>query len=692
MKILWRGVPLALCCALVTAYAQQAEIAAIPNRAPLKKNAFNPLPLGTVEPQGWLRQQLQLQAEGLTGHLDEFWKDVGNNSGWLGGSGESWERGPYYLDGLLPLAYQLNDSRLKAKAKQWADWTLDHQQSNGQIGPPSNDDWWPRMVMLKVLTQYEEATGDKRVIPLMTKYFRYEAANLPKRPLRDWGRYRWHDNVYTVLWLYNRTGDRSLLDLARLLHEQGYDWQAQFADFKYTGKTDKAVLKDNPGGKPSDHAMQTHGVNNAMALKASPISYLLTGNASDRTGLDKMLEQLDKYHGLPNGMFSGDEHLAGLDPSQGIELCAVVEEMFSLEQAYSILGDALLADRLERVTYNALPATLSDDMWSHQYDQQPNQIACTRARRQWSTNGDDSNMFGLQPNFGCCTANLHQGWPKFVSSLWMATGDGGLAIAAYAPNILKTTVDGNRKVEIEEATEYPFREDVTLTVHTKQATKFPLTLRVPSWAGAATVSVNGGQTRLPAPGCSLPDGETEARNCSPGRAFHRIDRAWKDGDKVQIHFAAAPRVTHWFHKAATFERGPLVFALPLRADWKEVKHYSQKSSDWQLTTPDKWNYAVALPPKSDANCGASYANAPGGPIAFNVENPRAMLTVTGRQLDSWNVGANSAGAIPVSPVKSNEPNMPLKLIPYGAAKLRVSSFPYLAEPATCASDTLRSGR
>lgn len=217
------------------------------NRAPLQPNTFNPLPLGAIEPKGWLRRQLEIQAAGLTGHLDEFWSDVGPNSGWLGGTGESWERGPYYLDGLLPLAYELNDPTLLKKAQKWVDWTLTHQRSEGQIGPLSNDDWWPRMVMLKVLTQYEEVSGDTRVIPVLQKYFSYELRELPKRPLREWGKYRWQDNVYSVLWLYNRVGDKSLLDLARLLHDQGYDWEAEFADFQYLSKENRDKLGLRPG-------------------------------------------------------------------------------------------------------------------------------------------------------------------------------------------------------------------------------------------------------------------------------------------------------------------------------------------------------------------------------------------------------------------------------------------------------------
>ena len=660
------------------------ERTAIPNRAPLQMNAFNPLPLGAVKPEGWLRDQLRIQASGLTGHLDEFWKDVGSNSAWLGGTGEAWERGPYYLDGLLPLAYQLDDPQLKAKADKWVEWTLTHQQPNGQFGPQQNDDWWPRMVMLKVLTQYEEVSGDKRVIPLMTRYFHYELQNLPHRPLRDWGRYRWQDNVLTVLWLYNRTGDRSLLQLAHLLHDQGYDWKAQFSNFQYTSKVDKSILGGpHREGPPPDAAMQTHGVNNAMALKTSPLWWLITGEASDRAGTERQIALLDKYHGLPNGMFSGDEHLAGMDPSQGIELCAVVETMFSFEDALAVLGDARLADRLERVSYNALPGTLSNDMWSHQYDQQPNQIACDRAHRQWSTNGDDSNLFGLEPNFGCCTANLHQGWPKLVSSLWMTTPDGGLFTAAYAPSRVETAVHGT-PVSVDEQTAYPFSGKLQFTVHLKKTQQFAMTFRLPVWAQSVAVHLNGKQFQTWTTRCTSAEAErfTEgAESCDPQSLLMRIDRTWKEGDQVSFTLPLQPRVSHWFNNAAVFQRGPLVFSLPLDAQWSEVKKYAQKSADWQLLASGKWNYAVEL-----GNCDAKASEQAVSATPFDVKSPAVTMQIRGRNLPEWTVNENSAGAVPLSPVKGSGPLQSLTLVPYGAAKLRITAFPFLQEQAQCGAE------
>ena len=375
--------------------AASSPVRPVGNRSPLAQNAFSLLPLGSVRPAGWLRRQLQIQANGLGGHLDETWADVGSNSGWLGGTGESWERGPYFLDGLLPLAYLLDDSRLKGKAQKYIDWTLNHQAANGMIGPASNDDWWPRMVMLKVLTQYQEVTGDPRVIPVLSRYLAYQLAALPARPLRDWGKFRWQDNALSAIWLYNRTGDPGLLELVRLLHQQGHDWQAEFANFQYTQPVTVAMIKLDQGQGLADLALSTHGVNNGQALKAAPVWSLISNSDTDRRGFLQMLDALDKYHGLPNGMFSCDEHFAGRNPSQGSELCTVVETMFSLEQSLAILGDAAIGDRLEMLAFNALPGAFTDDMWAHQYNQEPNQVEVSAHRQPWTTDGPDSNLFGL---------------------------------------------------------------------------------------------------------------------------------------------------------------------------------------------------------------------------------------------------------------------------------------------------------
>src|SRR5579859_2873196 len=214
------------------------------SRAPLRQDPFIGLPLGAIQPEGWLREMLIRQKNGATGNLDVLYPQVmGKRNGWRGGDGDQWERGPYWLDGLLPLAYLLHDKALIAKTTPFIEWTLKSQGADGFFGPSkdyppepgiqrdNSRDWWPKMVMLKVLQQYYTATGDERVIRLMTNYFRYELADLPKEPLdhfTGWAQARGGDNLLIVYWLYNITGDKFLLDLADLLHRQTFDYTNTF--------------------------------------------------------------------------------------------------------------------------------------------------------------------------------------------------------------------------------------------------------------------------------------------------------------------------------------------------------------------------------------------------------------------------------------------------------------------------------
>jgi uncharacterized protein len=630
------------------------------NRAPLQPGAFYPLTLGTVRPTGWLRDQLHIQANGLSGHLDETWPDVGPNSGWLGGTGEAWERGPYFLDGLVPLAYLLDDARLKAKAQKYIDWTLTHQSADGMIGPPGNNDWWPRMVMLKVLEQYQEATGDPRVIPVLSRYFAHQLETLPARPLRDWGKFRWQDNALAAIWLYNRTGDPKLLDLVRLLHQQGHDWQAQFADFKYTQPITPELIKLNEHQGLGDVALSTHGVNNGQAIKSSAIWWLISGQRADRAGVQTMLAALDKYHGLPNGMFSCDEHFAGRNPSQGSELCTVVETMYSLEQSLAILGDASLGDRLEKLAFNALAGTLSDDMWAHQYNQEPNQVECSLHHKPWTTDGPESNLFGLEPNFGCCTANFNQGWPKFAASLWMASNDNGLVAAAYSPCEVDTMI-GDTRIRLSEETEYPFRSKIKITVHPESPLQFPLSLRIPGWAAGSVLHING--QPQPAPDTA---------------SFARLDRKWKSGDIVELEFPMPPRLARGFNDSISIERGPLVLSYPIAESWVKLRNRGM-TADWQVFPASGWNYALAVNPITAAHLQTK--ESPVGAIPFAQKTSSVSLDVPARKLPSWRAIDGVADPVPASPVTSEESVETITLVPYAAAKLRITAFPQLKEPA-----------
>ena len=284
-----------------------------------------------------------------------------------------------------------------------------------------------------------------------------------------------------------------------------------------------------------------------MGIKTPGVWYRQSGEERERRVAARAIEEMDKFHGQATGVFTGAEYLLGKHLSGGTELCAVVEYMYSLERLVSILGDPAFADRLERVAYNALPATFKPDMWAYQYDQQANQVVCDVAQREEWTNGPNANIFGLAPNYGCCTANMHQGWPKFASHLWMRTPDGGLASVAYAPCEVDTTVGDGESVTVDVNTELPFGRRVRVTVDPESPLAFPLRLRIPSFTTG--------------PQLTRPDGET--RHVEPG-AYETVTREWEPSDTVELALPPELEAQRQFQGAVALRRGPLVYSLAIK--------------------------------------------------------------------------------------------------------------------------------
>jgi hypothetical protein len=615
-------------------------------------SAFRALPSGSIRPLGWLADQLRLQADGLTGSLEEIWPDVGPDSAWLGGAGEDWERGPYYLDGLVPLAHVLGDERLLAKAHRWIDAIIGSQRPDGSFGPASNDDWWPRMVAVKALIQHAEATGDARIQPFLAAWFRHQLRHLPDRPLTEWGRVRGADIARSVLWLHDRVHEPWLLELASLILAQTADWETFLTDFPSTGIT-----------RHWDH--MTHVVNVAMGLMNPAVHYMLDGQGSHREAFRAGLANLDRHHGQVHGMFSGDEWLAGPAATRGVELCAVVEMMYSLEYAIAAWGEGEDADRLERLAYNLLPATMTADMTAHQYHQQANQVLVTIAQRDWTQAGDDCTIFGLEPNFGCCTANLHQGWPKFVGSMWMETPDGGIAAVTYGPSAVDWSLPSGR-VAIEATTAYPFDETVAVSVRTATPVRFALRLRVPGWCNSPEVRVNGASLAIQHVG-----------------DFLVLDRTWVDGDRVELSLPMTVRAIPRERGTLGIALGPLVLAYSPGEIWERIPG-SAAFGDWEVRPRRSWNMALAVDPEAVGSAATIERTPVESPPfglrtaapPYGIEGVPLKVWLPGRRVPGWQLEGNSASTPPGGSFEVSEPDRQIPLVPYGSARLRVAEFPF----------------
>ena len=474
----------------------------------MKNQAFEKIAVSDINLSGIHKDLLFRQGEGLTKHIGEVFDDLSDQSAWLGGNGESWERGPYYIDGLIPLAYLLGDQELIGKAKKWVDSIIDSQDESGFFGPKSNHDWWPRAVVLKAMTSYYLSTKDERVVTFLDKYFKYLNEKIDEEPFEFWGFARGLEGMEAIDMMKTIGKFSDFESLEEKLKENTIDWSSFFEAFPHEQPTNEYINKrffnaikpflvyfDNKAKKRKTPSIKdkevilkdresykklvyltTHGVNIAMALK-----YLIYMEEDKKLGEHMLFEALDtvlKYHGNALKLFSSDEHLNGTSPDTGVELCTVVEMMYTMEEAMRLSGSHKAADYLEYYAYNALLSTISKDFNSHQYVQQVNQQDCKVKKHNFYDANKYANTFGVTPNYGCCAANMHQGWPKFIGSAVMKSND-KVHMFLYASGTYEVNFDdGSIVLKVE--TNYPFTNHVTIScVKTTQKKAFDIELRIP---------------------------------------------------------------------------------------------------------------------------------------------------------------------------------------------------------------------
>ena len=646
----------------------------IGNRAPLLPSELLFLPVDSIEPAGWLKVVLERQHDGLCGHLNEIsiWLQKDGNA-WLSKDGEGqygWEEVPYWLRGYIELAYVTKDPQLISESKVWIDGVIGSQRESGDFGPnvvdkAGNRDFWPNMLMLFCLQSYYEYSNDPRVLEMMTKYFRFQH-DLPDNKFlaTKWAKIRGGDNLYAVYWLYNRTGDAFLLELAPRLDKSITNWRMK-------------------GNLP-----RWHNVDIAECFREPATYYLQSKKTEDlQASYDNFNEARKRYGQVPGGMFGGDENCRPgySDPRQCIETCGQVEQMFSDAVMTQITGDTSWADNCENVAFNMYPAALTPDMRALRYLTGPNMVASDSLNHKPGL--DDHGPVTMLNPFSnrCCQHNHSMGWPYFNKHLWMATPDNGACAVIYSACQAKIKVGDGTPVSFTVETHYPFEENIGITLGMDKPTNFPLYLRIPGWCKAAELTVNG---------------QSVAVTSEPGK-FVRVEREWHPDDTVSLKLPMELAVRTWTqnHNCVSVDYGPLTFSLKIgeQYDKADPTKGAVRDAKWQATADaskwlafelhptSPWNYGLVLSEKAEESFQLTRLPWPQDDYPFTPESAPLQLTAKAQQIPEWTVDKFGLCAVlQDSPAFSAQPIQEVKLIPMGATRLRISAFPKASsDPGAC---------
>ncbi len=590
-----------------------------------------------LKPRGWLLRQLEIQAQGLSGNLHKIWPDI-RDSAWIGGSREGWERVPYWLDGFVPLAYLLQNEELIEAAKKYINAIISKQEEDGWLCPCKNKkrseyDTWALQLITKTLTVYYDCSGDERIPEVLYRALRnyYELLKSGEIRLFNWGKFRWFETFIAMSFLKERYNEGWIDELAVILKQQGYDYGSETELWK----TPRKLWR-----------YKTHIVNLTMMLKAEAVSCGLLGEEY-KNKAEKYRRLLDEFNGTVFEGFTGDECLSGISPIQGTELCSVVEQMYSYEQLFAYTGESCWAERLEVLAFNALPATLSEDMWAHQYDQMPNQIACKKLfpLAHFGTNGPRAHLFGLEPNFGCCTANFNQGFPKLALSAFMHSGN-KIINSLMLPSEL--SADG---VSITLETDYPFENRAHYSI--KAERDFDFVIRIPSFAKG--LKINGKAAESKDVEMHINKGETE----------------------LELEFEAPVVLKKRPDNLFAVQSGSLLFSVPIKSKKKKIEYTRMGVErkypycDYELIPKSEWQYGLG-----STEFTRSFSKI--GDYPFSETAPPVTVTAEVRRID-WGHHPKHKSVCAKAP-KSTKPlsdNIKIELYPYGCAKLRMTELPLL---------------
>jgi len=642
------------------------------NRAPLANSYATRLPVGSIRPGGWVRKNLELQRDGLTGNLGEIsvWLSKSDNA-WLNKEGKGkygWEELPYWLKGYANIGYMLKDQKMIDESKFWIEAVLKNQRESGDFGPAvekgeGKRDLWTNMPMLWCLQSYYEYSKDPRVIDLMTKYFKWELTIPDDKFLEDyWENSRGGDNLYSVYWLYNITGEPFLLDLASKIDRNTANWRQK------------------------DNLPNWHNVNIAQCFREPAQYFQQSKNQSDldATYNDFRLIRL-LYGQVPGGMFGADENARkGYDdPRQAVETCGMVEQITSDNMLLSITGDAAWADNAEDVAFNTLSAAFTPDYRALRYLTAPN-MALNDGKNH-NPGIDNSGPFLMMNPFSsrCCQHNHAAGWVYYVENSWMASADNGLIAQLYMENEVEAKVGDGTQVKIKAETKYPFEDEIRFLVQTPKPVSFPIYFRIPSWCTTPSIKINGKKVRA---------SDTSAI-ATEAAGYLKIMNDWKNGDKIVLELPMQLNLRKWEKNknSVSLNYGPLTYSLKIKEDYisTDSRSSAQQDARWQEGADSRkwpafeihpgsdWNYGLLVDEKNLSKSFKVVKNTwPSNNEPFTNAGAPIEIVAKGKQIADWKLDQYGLVAVlPQSPVSSTAPVATLTLVPMGGARLRIAAFP-----------------
>lgn len=616
--------------------------------AQTNKSVLQDIGIEGMKAEGWMKEVLTTQRNGLTGHIQvagapfdkEGWGDATQKKmdRW-----EDFEQTGYWADGALRCGYLIDDPELTQRVKEWIDFQIDHPKEDGFIGPELHN-LWPHVVFFRVIMAEYSKNPSPKIIKALSNHYKNAARS---QTLIKTGGPEWDFNERTMLhiemlcWLYQQTNDAFFIEKAENTYKAFCSRKSPF--------TMQAFL--------SDEVPIVHSVSSFETLKIPVILYINTGKKEYLDAAIHGIQKVYKYHGLADGIPSGNEAHDGNMPNEVHETCCVSDAQWALGYFLQATGDVQWADLMEKICFNAAFSVVWKDFKSLQYYSSPNQvIAKNNSSFCMYVGGQDRMAYRIAHGPACCNGNMNRMIPLFCSRQWMKKGDNGIVAAMYAPSSFTTKLKGSKnEITIQEETNYPFEETIRFRMKMKRSTPFSFWLRIPQWCKGASITVNGQAADIV---------------CKAG-TFVEVQRKFSDGDIIELKLPMKAKSVSMPYDGVAFERGPLVFSLNVKAQEEitETRELDGIKFQSRILTPlSEWNYAPVDTENIEVVNSNDYSN------IWNPEMTPVRLKVKAVTVTNWQLYRDNFTPYMPSVIRKGEEKV-IELVPVGTTVLRMTVFP-----------------